>query len=80
MNNDNFQQQHRTIKWVPVSWGTPSKEVLKVLTKTADGFVEEGIFNRRNKTWARPDGTRLENVTHWSLIPDSIPARRLATI
>lgn len=78
-NNDDFKQQHLTIKWVPVTLGTPSKAVLKVLTKAADGFVEEGIYNRRNNTWARPDGTRLDGVTHWSLTSDSIPGRQ-ATI
>lgn len=76
-NNDDFKQQHLTIKWVPVTWGTPNKEVLKVLTKSADGFVEEGIYNRRNKTWARPDGTCLDGVVAWALSSDSIPVRKL---
>lgn len=72
-----MQENNMKIKWVPVAWGTPSKEVLKVLTKSADGFVEEGIYNRRNKTWARPDGTRLDGVVAWALSSGSIPARKL---
>ena len=71
-NNNNFSNEHRTIKWVSVAWGTPSKEVSKVLMRTSDGFVEEGSYNRRTKTWVRSDGTKVESITHWSLLPDSL--------
>lgn len=76
-NREDFAKEHRTVKWVSVTWGTPSKEVAKVLARTSDGFVEEGIYDRRNKTWHRPDGTRLDNITHWSLIPDSMPVKKI---
>ena len=39
--------------------------------KNEDGIVGEGIYDRRNRTWTKPDGSRLDRITHWSLIPDS---------
>lgn len=71
-NNNNFSKEHQTVKWVPVTWGTPSIKVSRVLIRMQDGFVEEGSYNRRTKTWMRTDGTKVEGITHWSLIPDSI--------
>ena len=40
-NREDFAKEHRTVKWVSVTWGTPSKEVAKVLARTSDGFVED---------------------------------------
>ena len=71
-NINKFSKEHQTIKWVSASWGTPSKEVSKVLMRMQDGFVEEGSYNRRLKTWVRTDGTKIEGVTHWALLPDSV--------
>lgn len=76
-NNETAATAARTIKWIPVDWGTPSRAVSKVLTKNADGLVAEGIYDRRNKTWTKLNGSRLDGITHWSLIPDSLPARKV---
>jgi len=75
MLNNEFSESHRTIKWVPVSYGTPSKEISKVLARMSDGFVEEAMYNRRRKEWTRMDGTLLNDVQSWSLTYDSIPPK-----
>lgn len=76
-NNEKFAKEHMTVKWVSVDWGTPSKAVSKVLTRTADGFVEEGTYDRRGKAWRRLDGTPLEGIVAWSLIADSLPPKKV---
>lgn len=76
-NNETAATAARTIKWIPVDWGTPSRAVSKVLTKNADGLVAEGIYDRRNKTWTKLNGSRLDRITHWSLIPDSPITRKV---
>lgn len=75
--SDNVAKEPRTIKWISVDWGTPSRAVTKVLTKNEDGIVGEGIYDRRNRTWAKPDGSRLDRITHWSLIPNSPITRKV---
>lgn len=63
--------------WVPVDFGTPSKEVTKVLVKTKDGTITECTYSRHNRTWATTEsGKILTDVKAWALLPDSIPQRR----
>ena len=75
MNTDNFAENHRTLHWVSVEWGTPSKKVTKVLMRRANGLVEEGAYNRKTRTWVRDDGLTVTDIVQWSLLPDSIPQR-----
>jgi len=75
--NNKATKEPRTLKWIPVDWGTPSRAVSRVLTKNEDGIVGEGIYDRRNRVWTKPDGSRLDKITHWSLIPDSPITRKV---
>lgn len=73
----NNQFPRFTPKWVSADFGTPSKEVQKVLVKTADGSITECTYNRHNRTWTKTGtGGVVSDVKAWALLPDSLPARR----
>lgn len=60
-------------KWIPVEYGTPNKNVTKVLVKTAEGFVHEGTYNRHGRSWlSTTDGSVIHDVVAWSLCSGSI--------
>lgn len=77
MSGSNDYKQYVPRKWVSVDFGTPSKAVTKVLVRTTEGFVEECSYNRHTKVWtSTEDGSTIDNVKEWSLLADSVPARR----
>lgn len=61
-------------KWIPTAYGTPNKNVTKVLVKTAEGFIYEAVYNRHGKDWLNTnDGSIIRDVKEWSLCSDSVP-------
>ena len=75
MNENQFPRF--TPKWVLVDFGTPSKEIEKVLVKSSDGTITECKYNRHTCTWTKTSNESVvRDVTAWALLPDSLPARR----
>lgn len=72
----NDYRQYEQRKWVPVEYGTPSKELEKVLVMTSEGFVEECRYSRHDKVWYRvEDDSVVGNVKSWAVTQDSFPRR-----
>lgn len=59
-------------EWVSVNYGCPRKEVRVVRVRLLGGSLLYASYNNRERRWTRfPEGTPLNNVVSWKLIPDS---------
>ena len=73
MNNNDYKNIIPR-NWIPVDYGTPNKNVVKVLVRTSEGFVHEGSYNRHSRNWvSTADGSIITDVVAWSLCSDSLP-------
>ena len=58
--------------WVDVSYGKPCHWLPNVYVRTENGLVYKCHYDRNTHKWKREDGTIVNRIVAWKLIPKPV--------